>query len=413
VWGDEEPGEWIILNQKPFWVRHNLWSFLHYARHQQRSRWLWIDALCIDQSNVKERNHQVQQMGAVYSHALKVISWFGPNDNIAKYLLASFPERECDVEALQSLCDHVYWKRAWITQEFLLARRNTLMAGDAELNLSPAFWYALWANDPNVNSALSQQKQHLRKIERMVTAPSGNLLDLLHAYRDKDCTIPRDRLFSLLALCGDATALSVDYETPAPELARNLLKLIGGSICLCGIHALFDALELEFIRPGAGKVKSTTLYAVGTINCFEDSRDRHDCGYISGDYCTNPLHHWRSYHRKRPWLKSTVYIINMGNLCVNYEGIIRIVTYPLIRCFSYQDISVGSVAKKPSWRPISDCKLVMVDMKWECEVRFSVDFFLEMARMSEEVNSHKSCLQLRQPWPKGGGAQLRFSICDS
>jgi hypothetical protein len=108
-------------------------------------------------------------MGAVYSHALKVISWFGPNDNIAKYLLASFPERECDVEALQSLCDHVYWKRAWITQEFLLARRNTLMAGDAELNLSPAFWYALWANDPNVNSALNQQKQHLRKIERMVT----------------------------------------------------------------------------------------------------------------------------------------------------------------------------------------------------------------------------------------------------
>jgi superfamily II DNA helicase RecQ len=205
----------------------------------------------------------------------------------------------------------------------------------------------------------------------------------------------------------------VDYETPAPELARNLLKLIGGSICLCGILALSDALELEIITSGARHAKSTALYAIGTIKAFQGSRNRHNCGYISRDHCTDPLHNWSSYHRKRPWLKSTVYTINMRNLCVNYRGSIRIVTCPLIRRFSYQYISVGGVAKKLSWRPISDCELVMVDMEWHCEVRFSVDFFVEMARMSEEVNSHKSCLQLRQPWPKGVDAQLRFSICDS
>lgn len=35
------------------------------------------DALCIDQTNVKERSQQVAQMAKIYSQASKVVAWIG------------------------------------------------------------------------------------------------------------------------------------------------------------------------------------------------------------------------------------------------------------------------------------------------------------------------------------------------
>ncbi|TFB00421.1 hypothetical protein CCMA1212_007750 [Trichoderma ghanense] len=36
-----------------------------------------IDAICIDQKNLKERGHQVQQMGDIYKQAERVLFWLG------------------------------------------------------------------------------------------------------------------------------------------------------------------------------------------------------------------------------------------------------------------------------------------------------------------------------------------------
>jgi hypothetical protein len=79
VWGAPDRGHLINMNKKSFWVRENLLNFLEAAsrKHRLRSQWLWIDALCIDQDNVAERNHQVQQMGLIFSRAEEVISWLG------------------------------------------------------------------------------------------------------------------------------------------------------------------------------------------------------------------------------------------------------------------------------------------------------------------------------------------------
>jgi Heterokaryon incompatibility protein (HET) len=39
--------------------------------------WIWIDALCIDQQNNSERNHQVRVMGKIYEMAIEVLVWLG------------------------------------------------------------------------------------------------------------------------------------------------------------------------------------------------------------------------------------------------------------------------------------------------------------------------------------------------
>jgi hypothetical protein len=38
---------------------------------------LWVDAICIDQSNIEERNHQVKLMDLIYKNAKIVFMWLG------------------------------------------------------------------------------------------------------------------------------------------------------------------------------------------------------------------------------------------------------------------------------------------------------------------------------------------------
>jgi hypothetical protein len=57
TWGDAASLEIIELGGKPFTVRRNLWTFLDRARKDRFEGYLWIDALCIDQSTISERNH--------------------------------------------------------------------------------------------------------------------------------------------------------------------------------------------------------------------------------------------------------------------------------------------------------------------------------------------------------------------
>lgn len=61
-------------------VREHLYEFLCTARDSNEewsTQWIWIDQICIDQDNLKERCHQVGQMGELYSIAASTIVWPG------------------------------------------------------------------------------------------------------------------------------------------------------------------------------------------------------------------------------------------------------------------------------------------------------------------------------------------------
>ena len=90
AWGKPKWKRVIQINGRKFHVQQNLFDFLDTIRHNSRSRHedYWIDALCIDQSNAVERNHQVAQMGMIYSGARRVIAWLGPlGPTLGKVLL--------------------------------------------------------------------------------------------------------------------------------------------------------------------------------------------------------------------------------------------------------------------------------------------------------------------------------------
>jgi hypothetical protein len=148
VWGPADYTSEILIDGKWFTVGQNLRDFMEtlrfkqaiqqeeHTRHlppaqfEQMACSLWIDAICIDQGNNNERNHQVQQMGQIFKNASLAIAWMGKNRQIAaffRYMGEEIPSLHplypIDKSYhLASFLDSPYWSRAWITQEILLAR---------------------------------------------------------------------------------------------------------------------------------------------------------------------------------------------------------------------------------------------------------------------------------------------------
>ena len=116
-------------------------------------RHIWIDALCIDQENLQERNHQVNLMAQIYQTAEAVVSWLGPADehpsDAFMQMASKYGERRVyaqeDVEAISQVAlatppastvfARSYWGRVWIIQEVLLARKNIVLCGSVSCTL--------------------------------------------------------------------------------------------------------------------------------------------------------------------------------------------------------------------------------------------------------------------------------------
>ncbi|KAF2717000.1 HET-domain-containing protein, partial [Polychaeton citri CBS 116435] len=151
VWGNPEFHE-ILVNRKRIYISKNLCIFLQRMRggsamREERHQYLWIDAICIDQHNVEERNQQVQMMGTIYQSARQVIVWLGREwDRLgnASEQARNFQaqpqtppldeqgnpiERALPTESIAVLLDRVWFRRVWVVQEAALAKQLVVVCG--------------------------------------------------------------------------------------------------------------------------------------------------------------------------------------------------------------------------------------------------------------------------------------------
>ncbi|EHK27153.1 uncharacterized protein TRIVIDRAFT_138489, partial [Trichoderma virens Gv29-8] len=138
TWGDEATyGEIQVDDGMNIPIRENLWQFLRLQSSSlSESKFYWIDAICINQSDVNERNHQVGLMRQIYTNATAVYVWLGcesSNSNLAMdYITEKASKKlkakglgfrpiwsEQEGEALVELCERPYWRRMWIIQEII------------------------------------------------------------------------------------------------------------------------------------------------------------------------------------------------------------------------------------------------------------------------------------------------------
>jgi hypothetical protein len=77
TWGNPAEKSPINISGAVFSAQRNLKSALHHLRYPDKVRILWVDALCINQSDNEEKSVQVARMGDIYRNAEQTTVWLG------------------------------------------------------------------------------------------------------------------------------------------------------------------------------------------------------------------------------------------------------------------------------------------------------------------------------------------------
>jgi heterokaryon incompatibility protein (HET) len=77
VWGSEDTPRSIIIDNQNFKITQNLYMALSHLQDHSMCRVIWVDAVCINQTDEKEKEHQIQFMSEIYAQASRVIVWLG------------------------------------------------------------------------------------------------------------------------------------------------------------------------------------------------------------------------------------------------------------------------------------------------------------------------------------------------
>lgn len=265
-WGPPNPrtDKRIWVNDKPFVVRRNAWQLLKDLRKVRavssaESLILWIDAICINQSDEDERGSQVRLMRHIYRSSLEVAAYLGPSQwylaTICRHNKLNFERHRgrwggmsmAGRLAIIELSKRAYWTRVWICGELILAPSIVLLVGKRQV---------LW-------SSFGKTIQKLR--EQLPDMPACRIIDwyseygdvqdrmgiveVLHNFKDQQCEDPRDGLYGLLSFIKGAEGFPIDYKAPITAIFHTAWAYFSGSYgpsrWLRLAHLLRQCLKLD------------------------------------------------------------------------------------------------------------------------------------------------------------------------
>jgi Uma2 family endonuclease len=122
------------------------------------------DAVCINQSNLSERNHQVTLMSKIYSQAAGVVIYLGEateNSDLAVDFIVecdsptsgtsslSYPKSGQLIQALNRFFRRPWFTRVWVIQEVTLPGSGTAYCGKKTLAWSAIKNFHNWNTSTN------------------------------------------------------------------------------------------------------------------------------------------------------------------------------------------------------------------------------------------------------------------------
>lgn len=216
-------------------LSNDLASALRTMQRWQKSDWLWVDGICIDQSNIAEKNDQVPRMRTIYEGAKHVIIWLGETvprkkedddmtahpddlDHNAALGLTSGKIHQLDDQALEG---RAWWTRVWTMQEMVVATHLYVCIGSNKMRWSKFVqatkkwdWYH-YEREFSLTSARIKihRLDSLRRRWRQAKE-SLDVLELLDLGREAYATDARDNIYGLLGLMksADKQRISVRYD---------------------------------------------------------------------------------------------------------------------------------------------------------------------------------------------------------
>jgi hypothetical protein len=135
VWGDSQKKLHVFIHSCSFDVTDNLYAALLELRNHTMERIVWVDAICINQANQKEKEHQIQIMAKIYGQANRVVVWLGEaaidsDQALNRIRIAGneVPLCSSDNEAITkpvlALLQRPWFRRIWVREQTLYDNGN-------------------------------------------------------------------------------------------------------------------------------------------------------------------------------------------------------------------------------------------------------------------------------------------------
>ena len=264
-------------------VTPTLHAALLVFRREQAARKLWIDAICIDQMNDKEKNMQVPLMRQIYGGSSGLLIWLGegtkdsdpatsligklndaaaiagsttPNINVLssqdlrKYGLPNLLSSE--YVSLLSLLEAKWFQRAWVVQEVAVSKQATLFWGTFSTD-----WYDLISG---MDFAI---KAHLAFTIHPLASSVLPIMAETAAYRSKRCTLlgvllrhrrsratnPVDKVYAFLGLTENFIEPQAKIQVDYGEDVRTVYIDVGWKIA--AYDSSLDILSLPTLPLGS------------------------------------------------------------------------------------------------------------------------------------------------------------------
>ncbi|KAL4724248.1 hypothetical protein ACLX1H_008861 [Fusarium chlamydosporum] len=216
-------------------ITPNCKAAMERLRLGSKSRYLWIDAICINQKDHQERTNQVAMMADIFTAAEKVLMWHGeetestrtafevipkflgpyhmmlqvdgdlPLDGSATdkddplQLIKGLLQDEMVLKSLKDLDNHPYWNRAWIFQEVVIGGSRGVVVCGSQSCASPLLIFAMIAVHyypftEDVSFIANHFEEWFRKHGAVPLAEVATFI------RNLGVTDPRDKVFACLGL---------------------------------------------------------------------------------------------------------------------------------------------------------------------------------------------------------------------
>ncbi|KAI0392265.1 heterokaryon incompatibility protein-domain-containing protein [Xylariaceae sp. FL0594] len=344
VWGRPIFDEVIQLDGRHFRVTKNLHGILCQLRYRDTPRVIWIDAICINQSDLEEKTHQVRLMRDIYSKTQRTVIWLShePYEPIWEEIKAvvTHPSRYDLLTILEAISgyaarytsdeervmlaimllrcmiaimDDEWWQRAWTIQEAMLPPSDPIiyfqgfsfpftafapaidlissLPGSAEMQselrtdnevLGKLMRALICFKDTwEKRNRLDESFIHLLRPEKSKGTLSLSLPEILELVIGHRTTEPRDKIYAISSLLARGAGKLVNVNYNEP--AESLFGRITAA-CLNLPDATRNASPYPFLNEGiASNTHSSNLSSSSSPSWVHDFGYFHSRDVSAGD----------------------------------------------------------------------------------------------------------------------------------
>jgi hypothetical protein len=158
VWGSQENLLTIAVDNQSFQITRKLFTALQHVRDDKLPRIIWVDAICINQKEDTEKEHQIASMAEIYAKARGVVIWLGDvenDDDRALEALRLIGERSLELspatlspaelyqQGIPQLLERPWFQRIWVCL-LSLKKVAKYCLGLARSCCCPAYFDQMW-----------------------------------------------------------------------------------------------------------------------------------------------------------------------------------------------------------------------------------------------------------------------------